>query len=175
MRNILSNLFIILIAVVCVLFVRNFVVMPISIDGPSMEPTLSDGDYVLMERVSYLRNNPERFDIIVFKATEDKDYIKRIIGLPGEDIRYEESELFVNGEPVIDPVLNMETTPYLLSFDLESITGDKKLIPDDYYLVLGDNRNNSTDSRTLGLIHRDQVIGRATLRYWPIDSFGWVR
>ena len=97
MRKIMSHLMTVLVIVLAVYLIRTFVLMPISIDGDSMEPTLHNQDFLMMERLSYYFDEPERFDIVVFHATKQKDYIKRIIGLPGETVEYKDNQLFING------------------------------------------------------------------------------
>ncbi len=174
MRKILSHLMTVLVIVFSVYLIRTFVLMPISIDGASMEPTLHNQDFLMMERLSYYMNEPERFDIVVFRATKQKDYIKRIIGLPGETIEYKDNQLFING---IEKEEHFLTDPneYTNDFTVDDIEPGHDRIPEGYYLVLGDNRNNSTDSRTIGLVPKDRIMGRAFLRYWPLDDFNLVR
>lgn len=147
--------------------------MPISIDGDSMEPTLHNRDFLMMERLSYYMDEPERFDIVVFHATKQKDYIKRIIGLPGETIEYKDNQLYVNGREKREYFL--EDDEYTNDFTIDDIEPGQEHIPEGYYLVLGDNRNNSTDSRSIGLVPKERIMGRAFLRYWPLDDFNLVR
>lgn len=174
MKNIISNLMTILLIVLSVYLLRTFVLTPISIDGSSMEPTLHNRDFLMMEQVSYYFNEPERFDIVVFNATKQKDYIKRIIGLPGEAIEYRDNQLFVNNQKVEEYFLR-DVNQYTNDFTIEDIEQGHQTIPDGFYLVLGDNRTNSTDSRTIGLVAKEKITGRAFLRYWPLDNFNLIR
>src|SRR5699024_2158213 len=123
----------------------------------------------------------QRFDIIIFQATENKDYIKRIIGLPGETIEYKDDQLFVDGEHVEEPFLqeylanDQSDKLYTEDFKLtEDIPGQHQSIPEGYYLVLGDNRRDSTDSRMIGLIAEDDIDGKARFIYWPFGRIGSV-
>ena len=139
--------------------------------GHSMMPTLSDGDNLIVDKISYRFRDPERFDIIVFpyQYEENTHYIKRIIGLPGETVQIIDSKIYINGEvleedygaePIADPGLAAE--PITLG--------------EDEYFVLGDNRNHSTDSRfaDVGLIKRSDITGRAWIRIYPFNKFGAI-
>ncbi|WP_077326157.1 signal peptidase I [Virgibacillus siamensis] len=161
-----------LIAFALIFVVRTFFFAPIVVDGPSMMPTLHDGDQMIINKIIYDINEPERFDIVVFHASDKKDFIKRVIGVPGDHVAVKNDVLFINGKKVKEPFLSRmkqgENT-YTDDFKLEDIPGGYKKIPEGYVLVLGDNRGNSTDSRILGLISMDQIVGKASLIYWPFD------
>ena len=133
-----------------------------------MDPTLADG-----ERVITLKNTEiNRFDIITFPAPDepDKNYIKRVIGLPGDTIAYKDDTLYINGKEV----------PYLDEFkealtDGQPLTGDfslKEKVPADSYFVLGDNRRNSKDGRVIGFIHKKDILGEVKFVMWPFSRFG---
>ncbi|MDK8541589.1 MAG: signal peptidase I [Enterococcus faecalis] len=150
---------------------RQFVFTPVVVRGHSMDPTLADG-----ERVITLKNTEiNRFDIITFPAPDepDKNYIKRVIGLPGEAVRYENDQLYVNNQPIAEPYLTKnrkkdhETMPYTTNFDSKELLMQEKL-PKDSYFVLGDNRRMSKDSRSFGAIHADQILGKAQFVYYPL-------
>ncbi|MBO8155258.1 MAG: signal peptidase I [Bacillaceae bacterium] len=158
-------------AFIFAVLIRAIVLTPIVVEGPSMLPNLMDGDQLLVNKLSYKLGKPERFDIIVFHATKDRDYIKRVIGLPGEHIAYQNNVLYVNGEPVQEP-FDREIT---YNFALEDISGFYQKIPDRHVLVLGDNRTNSTDSRMIGLVSYDQIVGEAKLIYWPFNRFRYIQ
>ncbi|WP_188454408.1 signal peptidase I [Virgibacillus oceani] len=155
--------------------VRIFLFAPIVVDGPSMMPTLHDRDQMIVNKFIYKIDEPDRFDIVVFHATDKKDFIKRVIGLPGEHIAVKDEVLYINGEKVAEPFLKerkQHLQPYETltgDFTLEELPGGYETIPEDHVLVLGDNRNNSTDSRMLGLISMDQIVGKTSLIYWPFD------
>ncbi|WP_053219687.1 signal peptidase I [Virgibacillus senegalensis] len=166
-----------LIAGVLALIVRMFLFAPIVVDGPSMLPTLHNGDHMIVNKFNYLVGEPERFDIVVFHATAQKDYIKRVIGLPGDHVEVKDDTLYINGEAVEEPYLESakqmteENQHYTVDFRLEELPGGYEEIPENQLLVLGDNRGNSTDSRLLGLISYDQIVGEVQLLYWPFDRF----
>ncbi|WP_226034964.1 signal peptidase I [Aquibacillus saliphilus] len=155
--------------------VRTFLFAPIVVDGPSMLPSLEDGDHMIVNKFSYVLGEPERFDIVVFHATANKDYIKRVIGLPGEHVAVENDALYIDGQKVDEGFLKLEKSMleanqvYTYNFSLEDLPGDYSEIPANHVLVLGDNRGNSTDSRLLGLIPIDQLVGNTKLIYWPLD------
>ncbi|MDL4840043.1 signal peptidase I [Aquibacillus rhizosphaerae] len=161
--------------------VRMFFFAPIVVDGPSMLPTLENGDHMIVNKFSYTIGDPERFDIVVFHATLDKDYIKRVIGLPGETVEVKDEILYINGEEVDEPFLNDKIAQitnnqvYTFDFTMEDIPGEYQTIPDDHVLVLGDNRSNSTDSRLLGLISYDQLVGETSIIYWPPNRIGFTK
>ncbi|MFD2628365.1 signal peptidase I [Oceanobacillus kapialis] len=149
--------------------VRTFLFAPIVVDGPSMLPTLHDRDQMIINKISYRFSDPERFDIVVFHASEQKDFIKRVIGLPGEQVAVRDNVLYINDEPVEEPFWTDQTEMYTDDFELEELPGGYETVPEGHVFVLGDNRSNSTDSRILGPIPMDQVVGKTSLRYWPFD------
>lgn len=164
----------ILIAVVLAGVIRQFFFAPILVDGVSMAPTLHDRDRMIVNKIGYQIGDPKRFDIIVFRATEDKDYIKRIIGLPGDEIEYRNDKLYVNGKAYEEPYLDKQKKqiadgPLTYDFTLEEMTG-KKTVPKDQLFVLGDNRRFSKDSRSIGTVSMDRVIGKANMLYWPLKD-----
>ncbi|WP_085992408.1 signal peptidase I [Oceanobacillus senegalensis] len=155
--------------------VRMFLFSPIVVDGPSMLPTLHDQDQMIVNKISYKIGKPERFDIVVFHASAQKDFIKRIIALPGEHVEVKDEVLYIDGEPIDEPFLaeqkqNMEPYQTLTNdFTLEELPGGYNKVPEGHVFVLGDNRGNSTDSRMLGVIPMDEIVGKAGLIYWPFD------
>lgn len=148
--------------------IRIFIISPIIVDGPSMLPTLHDRDQIMVNKFTYHFSEPERFDIVVFHAPDERDFIKRVIGLPGEHVMIENNELHINGEIIKEPFIEKNNI-YTNNFRLEMLPGQYETIPAGYVLVLGDNRNNSTDSRTIGLVPIDEIVGKAAFIYWPID------
>jgi signal peptidase I len=162
------------------LIVRMFFFAPIIVDGPSMLPTLHDGDQMIVNKFAYNISEPERFDIVVFHASVQKDFIKRIIGLPGEHVEVKDNILYINGEEVEEPFLadiNQKMNPFHLTndFALEELPGRHKVIPEEHVLVLGDNRTNSTDSRSIGVIPMEEIVGKTNLIYWPLDRMKILR
>ena len=155
-------------AIIVGLLIVRFVGQRTEVIGESMSPTLEDGDNLIVDKITYRFSDPKRFDIIVFPFKENRTvyYIKRIIGLPGETVQIQDGKIYINGielnedhgaEPIEDP--GIASAPITLG--------------EDEYFVLGDNRNNSQDSRTaaVGNISRDEIFGRAWIRFWPLDSF----
>lgn len=173
LREVLSTSLYLLVVLVLTFLVVTYVGQRTKVMGSSMFPTLNDGDNLIVDKISYRFSEPERFDIIVFpfRYAEKTYYIKRIIGLPGETVFIdEEGNIFIND------ILLEETYGYEVITDpgraFEPIT-----LGDDEYFVLGDNRNNSSDSRdpVVGNIHRDEFIGKAWMRIWPLDEMGMIK
>lgn len=156
-----------IIALILALIIRSFFFSPIIVDGPSMQPTLYDRDQMIVNKFIYHFKDPERFDIVIFHASEDKDFIKRVIGLPGEHVMVKDNVLYIDGEEVEQPFLEGHDI-VTNDFTLEMLPGGHEVIPEGYVLVLGDNRSNSTDSRSLGLVKIDQIVGKTNLIYWPL-------
>lgn len=165
-----------LLAVLCLTWlVINFVGQRTEVDGSSMEVTLSDGDNLIVDKISYRFRDPARFDIIVFpfQYEEDTYYIKRIIGLPGETVQIDQQGyIYINGEILTESYGKEIIRPENIGRAVEPVT-----LGEDEYFVMGDNRNNSSDSRTeiVGNIHRKDIIGRAWLRIWPFAKFGLLK
>ena len=142
------------------------------VSGESMENTLDDGDQLIVDKLTYRFHDPERFDIIVFpfRYKDNTYYIKRIIGLPGETVQITDGEIYINGE------LLKESYGREVMQDA-GLAAEPITLGEDEYFVLGDNRNYSSDSRdpSVALIHRKEIIGRAWLRIWPLNSFGILK
>ena len=175
MKEMISTL-LYLLCVLCLTWaVIAFVGQRTEVDGQSMEPMLSDGDNLIVDKITYRFRDPERFDIIVFpfKYKEDTFYIKRIIGLPGETVQIdEEGKIYIDGE-----ILEENYGREIIQSNTIGIAGEPILLGEDEYFVLGDNRNNSMDSRTevVGNIKREEIIGRAWIRIWPLSDVGVVK
>jgi len=162
----------IVIALAIFVIVYLFLFQPHQVRGNSMFPNFHDGDYILTDKISYHLTNPKRNDVIIFTAprNEDYDYIKRIIALPGETIRLEEKRIFVNNDTLEQSYLTDKTTFGGRFLEI----GKETIIPQDNYFVLGDNRNHSSDSRDWGLVPKDNIIGKAWFRYWPLNNMGLI-
>lgn len=160
-----------LLVVLCMTYlVIHFVGQRTLVDGSSMEATLQDGDNLLVDKISYRFHDPERFDIVVFPFQYKKHtfYIKRIIGLPGETVQIDEDgNIYINGE-VLKENYGKEV---ILN---PGIAYEPITLKDEEYFVLGDNRNNSSDSRdpAVGAIYRDNIIGKAWVRIYPFNKVG---
>lgn len=175
LKEILSTGLYLLIVLCLTYLVIAFVGQRTEVNGASMEPTLSDEDNLIVDKITYRFHDPERFDIIVFpyKFKEKTYFIKRIIGLPGETVQIdEEGKIYINGEVLNESYGREVIQPEHIGRASEPIT-----LGENEYFVLGDNRNNSTDSRQadVGNIKRDDIIGRAWIRIWPFDKFGILK
>jgi signal peptidase I len=149
-----------------VLFVGiNAVSARIRVDGDSMVPTLASGEYVIVSRISYRLSAPQRGDIIVFHfpGNPQEEYIKRVIGLPGDEVQVKSGQLYVNGQLLNEIYINVKM----------DYTGSWH-VPAGQLFVLGDNRNNSSDSHDWGTVPMDYVVGKAILVYWPPLDWGLV-
>ena len=158
------------------LLIVRFVVQRTTVDGQSMEPTLYNGDNLMVDKLSYRFREPKRFEIIVLQPFENDSktlYIKRIIALPGETIQItKEGTILINGEVLRESYGKEIIRPENIGRAIEPIK-----LGDDEYFVMGDNRNNSGDSRSkvVGNIHFRQIIGRAWIRIWPFNKIGAVQ
>lgn len=151
-----------------------FFFQPHEVKGSSMEPNFHDGEYILTDKISYRFRLPKRGEVIILKAPNnpDIDYIKRIIGLPGESLKVEDGSVFINGKRLNEPYVSDKTT--ILGNGFLSSEGQQITIPDNYYFVMGDNRPRSSDSREFGPIPRSSIIGKAFIRYWPLPYLGVI-
>ena len=131
--------------------------------GPSMEPNYNEGEVYLLNKIKYKLFDIKRFDVIVLKSKKSKFMIKRIIGLPGEKIEYKDNNLYVNGKILEE---KFKITGKTTDFNIEKL--NKTIIPEDSYFVLGDNRENSEDSRVFGFVKKDEIVGKVEFRLWPI-------
>ncbi len=149
-----------------VLFVGiNAISARIRVDGDSMVPTLANGEYIIISRLSYRFGTPQRGDIIVFHPplSPQEEYIKRIIGLPGDEVRIEQGQIYINGQHLSESYIHQQW-----------VSNGSWRVPAGQVFVLGDNRNNSQDSRSWGTVSMDAVVGKAILVYWPPLDWGLV-
>ena len=156
---------IVVIALAIVIPIRFFLFQPFIVKGQSMEPNFSDGNYLIIDELSYRLRSPQRGEIIVFKSPTDSSsrYIKRIIGLPGETIQIKQGKITISSD---NGSLVLDETNYLLE-DVET-SGDLQVFLDfNEYFVLGDNRSASYDSRRFGSLSKESIIGRVYFRAWP--------
>lgn len=162
--------------------IRFFLFTPIVVDGASMMPTFENGDRVVVDKIGPKLMEYERFDVIVFEVKENTNYIKRIIGIPGDRIAYENDELIINGERYEEPYLE-EYKKALI--DSDRLTGDFTLeenlgeitVPAGYFFVLGDNRRDSKDSRdpSVGFISMNKVLGTAKVVFYPMNNLKLIK
>ena len=171
LREVLGWIVYILIVICATYLIVTYVGQRTKVSGDSMLDTLHDGDNLIVDKISYVVRDPKRYEVVVFKYrhAEDTYYIKRIIGLPGETVQIKDGSVYINGElldedygrePMIDP----------------GLAEDPIVLGEDEYFVLGDNRNHSSDSResAVGVLDKDEFIGRAWVRIWPFDSIGVI-
>jgi signal peptidase I len=175
-------------AIILALFIRTFVVQAFKIPSESMEPNLLVGDHLLVNKMLYFLPNGSiekalspkrevrRHDVVVFKYPMDheRDFIKRVVALPGEKVRIENKQVFIDGEPLDEPFAHFETPPRPLGthVSVNSRRDDmaEMVVPRDHYFVMGDNRDNSHDSRFWGPLPKELVKGRALVIYWSFDA-----
>ena len=154
-------------AVLIALAIDNFVIVNAQIPSGSMENTIMTGDRVIGNRFAYSFSDPQRFDIIIFRYPDDESqlFIKRIIGLPGETVEIRDGKIYLNGSD--EPLEDVQTKETMVG-SLGPYT-----VPENSYFVMGDNRNDSKDSRywTNTFVTRDEILGKAIFRYWPISEF----
>lgn len=171
---VLELLQVVVFAISIFLFVYLLILQPHKIKGASMEPNFHDGEYLLTDKVSYRLGEPGRGDVIVFKAPPDHkdEFIKRVIGLPGETVRVQGGKIYINDRELEEAYLpeGVHILPGHFSEEGATIT-----IPQGSYYVLGDNRDHSLDSRNIGPIERQYITGRAWLVYWPVAEVGTVK
>ena len=172
MRELLNTAIYLLCVLGAVWLVITFVGQRTEVEGASMENTLHNGDNLIVDKLSYRFHDPERFDIIVFpfQFQDNTYYIKRIIGLPGETVQImDDGSIYINGEKLEENYGMEVIKPETIGRAAEPIE-----LGDDEYFVMGDNRNNSSDSRTdmVGNIKRENIIGKAWPRIWPVSDFG---
>ena len=170
MRELLNTAIYLLCVLGAVWLVITFVGQRTEVEGASMENTLHNGDNLIVDKLSYRFHDPDRFDIIVFPQEDGRYFIKRIIGLPGETVQILDGSVYINGEKLEEHYGNevMEEA---------GIAAEPVTLGVDEYFVLGDNRNNSKDSRSVdvGVVHGKDFVGRAWIRIWPFEKIGWIR
>lgn len=151
-----------IVIIITVVLIRTFLITPARVDGESMENTLYNGEIVLLNKIDLKLNGLKRFDIVVFKQEKDL-LIKRVIGLPGETVEYIDNELYVDNKKVDIP------------FEFENTNDFKYEVPDNEYFVLGDNRDNSKDSRYFGSIKLKNIKGKVKFILFPLKRIGKVK
>ncbi|SFL46824.1 signal peptidase I [Paenibacillus sp. 1_12] len=164
-----------IIAAALVFIIRWLIFAPFIVEGPSMEPNFYTSERLIVNKIIYSMRKPERGEVIVFHATKDKDYIKRVIALPGETVKVEGDKVYVNNQVLDEPYLKQaledaakKGVPY------NTRNYPEKKVPDGTIFVMGDNRSNSADSRDIGSIEYEKVVGRADLIFWPFNKISLV-
>jgi len=171
LRGLVEWVLVIGLAILLALFARNFLFRVTRVTGYSMEPSLSHGDVLILNRFSYLFSSPQVGDIVAFPYPQDPSdfFIKRVIATAGDVVDLREEQFWINDEPIND---SFSATPILLPGTMDfPVT-----VPDGHLFVLGDNRNVSRDSRcvTVGTVPENEMLGRVFIRFWPLSSFGRV-
>ena len=177
LTNIVIIAFCIGIAYFLASFVTNYVAYQTPVEGESMEPTLTDGDSVVIQRLSYYFTDPKRYDVVVFPvnydsgSTEKTYYIKRVIGLPGETVQIIDGSVYINNEKLTDDKYSSTT------INEAGIAENPLVLGENQYFVMGDNRNMSTDSRNsyVGLVNKNDIVGEAWICTWPLNHFGGLK
>ena len=146
--------------IILVIIVKVYVVTPIRVNGPSMNDTLHDKDIMILDEISYRFRPIKRFDIVVIRY-KDEYIIKRVIGLPGEVVSCKNNKIYINGKVIEEDFSRKYTNDF-----------DEVLVGDDSYFVLGDNRVNSTDSRIIGTVSKNNIRGKTSLTVYPFSRFG---
>ncbi len=154
---------VVLISLAIILPIRYFLVQPFYVEGASMEPNFYDKEYLIIDEISYRFENPQRGEVIILKNPNDRHFyfIKRVVGLPGEKIAVLNGRVFINDKQLEES--------YIKNFSHDDY--GPTTLADDEYFVMGDNRNNSSDSRYFGPLNRKDVIGRVWVRGWPLNRF----
>jgi signal peptidase I len=172
-RSVLGWILYLLVIIALTYVIITYVGQRTRVSGSSMETTLSDGDNLIVDKLSYRFRDPSRYDIIVFpfKYEEDTYYIKRIIGLPGETVQVIDGYVYIDGELLTSDIYGTEV------MENAGIAAEPIALGDDEYFVLGDNRNHSSDSRdpSVGVLKREDLMGKAWVRIYPFDNMGVIR
>lgn len=168
MKKIIKELYPYILIIVFVILIRTFIATPVIVSGNSMNPTLENGELLILRKIGYNAKTIKRFDIVIIQSGKE-ELIKRVIGVPGEHISYKNNKLYVNDKEVAQNFTALDTE----DFNLEEICSCS-VIPNGKYLVLGDNRPVSKDSRIIGLIDISDILGKAEFRIWPLPKIGSI-
>ena len=165
-----------IVIIIVVILIRTYIVTPVVVRGDSMYSTLEDGEVLFLSKINYRIEDIERFDIVVVKDIDNDLIIKRVIGLPGDSVEYKDSTLYINDLRIEENYTDYE----MEDFNVDSICeitdiNCNGIIPYDMYLVLGDNRRVSADSRVKGLLKREQILGKTVFRIWPLNKLSSIK
>lgn len=164
-RSLLREILDTLLMIVAIYTLINLLTARFVVEGSSMNPNFASGQFIIVNRLSYLVGEPRRGDVVVFVSPDEPghDFIKRVLGLPGETVAVRDGLVYINEEPLYEPYISAPPT----------YQGEWTLGADEYF-VLGDNRNNSRDSHAFGPLRRDKIVGQAWVVYWPLEDWGFV-
>ncbi len=163
------------IAIAFAFLIRTFLFAPFIVEGESMEYTLHNEEKLVVNKAIYYLEKPKRGDIVVFHAEPTRDYIKRVIGLPGDTVEVRDDTLYVNGQPVDEPYLAQHKAEAKEDGKVWTEDFGPVKVPDGKIFVLGDNRRNSKDSREIGAVDISQVVGRSEFVFWPLNRIRFTR
>ncbi|WP_028611059.1 signal peptidase I [Paenibacillus harenae] len=174
------------IAVVLVFLIRQFLFSPFIVDGPSMQPNFETGERLIVNKILYVIREPKFGEVVVFDVPEQgRKFIKRVIGVPGDTIRLEGDDLFINEKKIEEPYLKEAIEAAHARGELYNGVGldynypnsrfTEMTVPEGNIFALGDNRSDSTDSRAIGFIDDDELVGRADIIFWPLDKLEFIK
>lgn len=155
--------------------IRYFLFGSYIVDGPSMKPNFHTGERIIVNKLLYEFREPKRGEVIVFHAPDNKDFIKRVVGLPGETVKVQGDTVFINGQAVDEPFLNEAIEKAKQSGKTyNDLNWPESKVPEGTVFVMGDNRSDSTDSRMIGPVPFDNIVGRADIVFWPVKDWQWI-
>ena len=165
----------IVLVLITALLIRSFIAQPFVVEGMSMEPTLHNAEYLIVDKIEYRLHSPQRGDVIVFKAPEapDQNYIKRVIGLPGDTVTVKDDSVYVNGTLVTEQYIANPRTTEAAPTDTPTFFLEQKLNATEFF-VMGDNRDHSSDSRRWGPLPKANIIGKADVVLFPFNRLGVI-
>lgn len=167
-----------LIALGLVVVIRSFLFAPFIVEGPSMEPNFHTGERLIVNKIIYDFRMPARGEVVVFHAPAQKDYIKRVIALPGETVKVEGDKVYVNGQVLDEPYIRDAVNEAARRGEIYNYNNNysEHKVPEGMLFAMGDNRPQSLDSRSdaVGFVPYNKVVGRADLTFWPLDKFGLI-
>ncbi|WP_081667288.1 signal peptidase I [Paenibacillus pinihumi] len=171
------------IAALLVLVIRSFLFSPFIVDGPSMKPNFHTGERVIVNKILYDIREPKRGEVVVFHVPqENRDFIKRVIGVPGDKVKLDGDDLYINGEKVEEPYLKeaieqakKENRLYNMTENFPNAYVQSDVVPEGMFLAFGDNRSDSRDSRMIGYISMKELVGRADVIFWPLKDMQIIK
>lgn len=166
----------IVLVLITALLIRSFIAQPFIVEGKSMEPTLSNAEYLIVDKIEYRLHDPKRGDVIVFRAPEapDQNYIKRIIGLPGETVTIQNTTVYVDGKEISERYIASHAITQRSDDETPTFYLEQKMGPNEYF-VMGDNRDHSSDSRRWGPLPKENILGKAQVVLFPIPNLGFIQ
>ncbi len=166
-REIFEWVMVVIVAVAAALLIRTFIFEPVRVDGNSMQSTLHDNEYMIVTKYQYLFSDPERFDVVIcrYPGRGNTNFVKRVVGIPGDTIEVRNQMLYVNGEAIEEDYIDHKP-----DYNYGPVT-----VEEGHYFVLGDNRSNSNDSHIIGQLERNQIVGQVRLVAWPFSDIRTIK